>query len=506
MQTAEAMAIHEGKIVETGSWAYIDSLYSSSDYINAGGKSVYPGFIDPHCHFWGYGMWQQQATLNGSLSFEEVVERLLVHDSVYKPEWLCGRGWDQNLWKSGTLPDNTVLDRLFPDKPVVLVRVDGHAVLVNSKAIQLSGFNPADFQPAETLMKNGKPGGLLLEKAADFMKDAIPAPTLQEKIRALKDAQRDCFSVGLTCLADAGSDIHWIQLADSLQKAGELQMELYMMLNPGEENQKFVKNGLYKTELLNVRTLKLYADGALGSRGACLCQPYTDDPHNCGIMSVSKDFLMEQCRMAREKGLQVCTHAIGDSAVRTVLSVYKEFLSPGNDLRWRIEHAQVVNPSDINDFGTYNIIPSIQATHATSDMAWAAKRVGKERIQHAYAYKKLLEQNGWLPNGSDFPIEQINPLFGFYAAFYRRDHNGNPPEGFMMENALTRDQALKAMTIWAAKSMFMEHEIGSLEPGKKADFVILDTDIMLCEPKRILSARVQLCMKNGKKVHSAAKD
>ena len=497
MSVVDAMVVHQGKIVQTGKIEELEARYAASEVIDAGGKIIYPGFIDAHCHFWGYGMWLQQANLNGCTSNEDMVARMVEHNRVYHTEWICGRGWDQNLWKDARLPDKSLLNKLFPDKPVVLVRVDGHAVLVNDKALALTGFNPKDFKPAEVVRKDGRLSGVLLENAADFIKNAIPEPSLNERVMALKNAQQDCFNVGLTFLADAGSDLKWITLVDSLKQTGELQMGLYMMLNPGENNIEFIKSGKYNRNGLIVRSLKLYADGALGSRGACLLKPYSDDPENYGIMSNDIEFLRKQCKIAVKYGLQVCTHCIGDSAVRAVLQLYSEFLRPDNDLRWRIEHAQVVNPQDIGYFGRYNIIPSIQTTHATSDMNWAINRLGPERIKHAYAYKQLLDQNVWLPNGSDFPIESINPLFGFYAAVSRTDHNGKPEGGFNPENGLSREEALKAMTIWAAKSMFAEREIGSLEAGKNADFVGLDSDILTCPENTLLKTKVCFTFKEG---------
>lgn len=272
------------------------------------------------------------------------------------------------------------------------------------------------------------------------------------------------------------------------------------MLNPTEENTSyFITKGPYITPGLVVRSIKLYADGALGSRGACLLQQYSDDDQS-GFMVNNSDYFNKYCALAKKHNYQVCTHAIGDSANRYILHLYATYLQNSNDLRWRIEHAQVVDKEDIGMFGKYNIIPSVQTTHATSDMYWAEKRLGPVRVKNAYSYKSLLEQNGWLPNGSDFPVESINPLYGYYSAIFRKDHKGFPEGGFQMENSINRIQALKAMTIWAAKSNFMENSVGSIEKGKFADFVVLDKNILECPEKDLLGLQVLQTFINGEQV------
>jgi predicted amidohydrolase YtcJ len=319
----------------------------------------------------------------------------------------------------------------------------------------------------------------------------IPPPTGEDKIKALLKAQSNCFAVGLTSVGDAGLYIDIVELMDSLQKKGPLQIHINAMLNPNKENIDFyINKGTYETDRLTVRSIKLFADGALGSRGALLKQPYADDPSNLGLQVGDTKFLEHICRLAYAKGYQVNTHCIGDSAVSLVLRIYASILSEHNDLRWRIEHAQVVDPADLAMFKRYAVIPSVQTTHATSDMYWAEDRLGPVRITHAYAYRSLLEQNGWIPNGSDFPVESINPVYGFYAAVARKDLQGMPAGGFHREQTLTREQALKAMTIWAARASFGEKSRGSLEPGKEADFVVLDRDIMTVPEDSIAGAKV----------------
>jgi predicted amidohydrolase YtcJ len=322
---------------------------------------------------------------------------------------------------------------------------------------------------------------------------------------AILSAQENCFAVGLTSVHDAGLDKAVIDMMDRLHQSGELKMRINAMLNPTEENfEYYLKKGPYQTDRLHVTALKLYADGALGSRGALMIEPYSDDPGNYGLQVASEEYLRNMAQLADSFGYQVNTHCIGDSANRLMLDIYGSILKEKNDKRWRIEHAQVVHPDDFEKFGKYSIIPSIQATHATSDMYWAGDRLG-ERLPYAYAYKQLLEQNGWLPNGSDFPVEDINPLFGFYAAVSRKDKEGFPEKGFQKENALTREQALRTMTIWAARSGFDDDRIGSLEPGKMADFVVLEKDLMEVPEKELFAIKVIETWIEGTRLYSAEK-
>jgi len=370
--------------------------------------------------------------------------------------------------------------------------------------LRLAGIRDQnEFKPGEVEIKNGRMTGILSENAADRMKSSIPLPSRKEQLLLLKMAQANCFSAGLTGVADAGLDFPIVNFLDSLQEEGELKMRLYIMLNPTEENiQDFVNEGQIMSPRLTIRSIKLYADGSLGSRTALLKEPYADDPLKSGIQVTSPSRIREICELAAKSGYQVNTHAIGDSAVAFVLKIYSEFLKGKNDLRWRIEHAQVVDPMDISMFGKYSIIPSIQATHATSDMYWATDRLGKRRIRWAYAYKNLLDQNGWITNGTDFPIENINPLLTFYSSVARQDLKGFPEKGFQSENALTREEAMKSITIWAAKAGFSENYRGSIDIGKMADFVILDHDIMNCPLREIPSTKVIMTVLGGEKVYN----
>ena len=493
---AQAFAVKDGKFVAIGDEASLMSHYVAKETIDAEGNAVYPGFMDGHCHFTGYGenlvRW---ANLKGCRSFDEVIERLKEHDSLYPAEWLLGRGWDQNLWEGAEFPDNTRLAEVFPNRNVLLTRVDGHAVLVSQEVLELAGIDESTkMEGGMALIKNEHCTGVLLDNMADAAKALIPPMTTEQRVQALLKAEENCKAVGLTHVTDAGLDIATIELIDSLQEAGLLRMHVNAMVNPDDETMDhFMKQGIIDKERLTVRSVKIYADGALGSRGAKLLEPYSDDPTHSGLMVESDDFYRHVCQKAYDAGYQVCCHAIGDGGVHHILDIYSEFLKGKNDLRWRIEHSQVVDDADFQRYGEYSIIPSIQTTHCTSDMDWADERLGEERIKNAYAYQRLLQENGWVVNGTDFPIEDISPIYTFYAAVARKHLDGTPAEGFQMENALTREQALRSITIWVAKGCFLEDRKGSIEVGKDADFVILDRDIMTVAENEIPTAKVKMC-------------
>jgi predicted amidohydrolase YtcJ len=499
---AEAMVIKSGRIVALGKSSELKRNFNVSESIDLQNKPVYPGFIDSHCHFYEYGLNQQKADLTATTSQEEIVALLQKHQRQFPASWIIGHGWDQNDWSNKEFPHKNTLDKEFADIPVYLVRIDGHAAWVNTKALEIAGINSTTrSEGGEILTDQNGPTGILIDNAMGLVEKFIPAPQHEEKVRALIKAEQNCFGVGLTSVCDAGLNREAVLLIDSLQKAGLLKIRIYAMLHPSKENiLHFVNQGPYQTERLNVRSLKLFVDGALGSRGALLTEPYSDDPSNRGLQVTPTSELNDICKIAIDKGYQVNTHCIGDSAIRLMLNIYSRFLPEHNDLRWRIEHSQVLDPDDISLYAQYAVIPSIQTTHATSDMYWAEDRLGPHRIRYAYAYKTLLEQNGWLPNGSDFPVESINPIYGFYAAITRKDLKGFPEEGFQKQEALTRDQALKSMTIWAAKACFEEEHKGSLEPGKYADFVVLDNDIMNLEENEIPKVKVLKTFVNGVQV------
>lgn len=498
---ANAFVVHQGKIVAVGQADSLLRYYNPVEVLDYSDNYIYPGFIDAHCHFFGYGEMSENIWLGDYSSWEELVEALRKIYSDNPTPWIVGRGWDQNRWDPAQMPDKKQLDQYFPETPVYLVRVDGHCAVVNSRALQLAGITAeTTIKGGEIIVQNGEPNGLLIDNAKDYMRTFIPKPSNSDLERQLLKAQKDCFAVGLTSVTDAGLPYEKILLLDSLQGVGKIVMHVNAMLEPDKKNiQNIVYGKPSFNSKLTVRTLKLYADGALGSRGALLFEPYSDYPSATGILVTSEDSINKICRIAWENNFSVAVHAIGDKAVNIVLNIYSNYLTPDNDLRWRIEHAQVVHPDDFSRFRQLKVVPSIQPTHATSDMLWAEKRLGK-RIQNAYAYKKLLEQNGWLPSGSDFPIESINPLEGFYAAVTRKNRNGEPEGGFLPENALSRIEALNAMTLWAAKAGFDELQRGSIEPSKVADWVVLDRDIMEVDVNELLKTQVLATFIDGNMV------
>ena len=501
--TAQAMAIKDGVIVAVGTDAEITAAYTGQEKIDAKGQAVYPGFIDAHAHFVGYGKSLFQVDLFGTTSWEEAVERVKTFAAAHPNlAWIEGRGWDQNKWQGKKYPTNALLNTLFPNTPVVLQRIDGHAAIANQKAFDIAGVKPGQtIVGGEVETKNGVLTGVLIDNAKGLVYNSIPAVNKQTYTQWLQAAQQNCFAQGLTTITDCGLDVSDVNFIDTLQKEGKLNMRLFVMLSDDPQNiSTYLKSGPYKTDKLFVNGFKVYADGALGSRGACLLHPYQDRKDWTGFLLANISHYDSLAAVLANSKFQMCTHAIGDSANRQILNIYNKYLQKGNDKRWRIEHAQVVNPNDFNLFGAAAVVPSVQPTHATSDMYWAAERLGNERIKGAYAYKQLLDQNGWLPLGTDFPVEDISPYKTFLAAVGRVDAKGFPEGGFQMENALTREQTIKGMTIWAAKASFLEKEVGSLEAGKKADFIILAQDLMHVPVNKILDTKVVATYSGGKKV------
>lgn len=498
----EAMAIKDGKVLATGSNTAILSKYSSANKYDAAGQAVYPGFIDAHAHFYGYGNALQNANLRDAKSWQEIVERLQDFAKTHPNGWLLGRGWDQNLWKVKEFPTKEQLDRLFPNRPVYLTRIDGHAAIVNQKALDIAGFTVnSRMEGGDFIQQNGKLTGVLIDNAKDKMATFIPGPDQKQIEQIFTEAQRNCFAAGLTGVVDAGLDYDLVEDIERMQNSGMLKMRLNVMLSDSQKNIDWlIRRGKIRKERLSVTGFKFYGDGALGSRGACLLEDYADKPHHRGFLLSDASHFAKMAKIMYKHDFQMNTHAIGDSANRVILKIYAETLKGKNDRRWRIEHAQIINKNDFGYFGKYSIVPSVQPTHATSDMYWAGDRLGEERLKYAYAYHDLQQQNGWIPLGTDFPIEEINPLLTFYAAVARKDAKGWPADGFQKENALSRSDALRGMTIWAAYSSFDEKEKGSLEPGKYADFVILDQDIMRVPEDRILKTKVLKTVISGETV------
>jgi predicted amidohydrolase YtcJ len=506
-EVVEAMAIDKGKIIAIGAENEIKNKYLAKEYLDAKQMNVYPGFIDAHCHLYNYAALLNELDLQGTKSFDDVLSKTITFEKSNSFDWILGKGWDQNDWEIKDFPTKEKLDELFPDKPVFLFRIDGHAALVNQKALDLAKFDKTTKIVGGIIeQKNNVLTGIIMDNAVEAMKKIIPAKSKKILTEELLEAQKNLFQVGLTTIDEAGLEKEQIDLLDELQQSNKMKLKIYAMISSSEELlEYYLKKGPYKTERLNVSSFKFYADGALGSRGACLLKPYSDvhTHSHYGLLINERAYFEKYAPLLYEKGFQMNTHCIGDSANEMVLSVYATVLKTTNDKRWRIEHAQVLDPSHYEMYKNYTIIPSVQPTHATSDMYWAEDRVGNERIKHAYAYQQLLLQNGLIALGTDFPIEGINPINTFYAAVARKDAKGFPEGGFQLENGLSRQEALKGMTIWAALSNFEENEKGSLEIGKFADFVITDKDIMKVKENELLSTKVQYTYINGEKVYSA---
>jgi len=497
----QAMAVRDGRIVELGPERQILNRYAAKDVVDAAGRVVYPGFIDGHCHFFGYGLNKQKVDLSGTRSWQEVLERTRAFADAHPGEgWILGRGWDQNMWEANEFPDNTALNALFPNRPVLLQRIDGHAAVVDQAAMDRVGLDPTmKIDGGLMVMRDGKPTGLLVDNAVAVFQKIFDDADEATKRKALLDAQADCFEVGLTMVCDAGLDVGTIELIRSMQREGVLKMRVYAMVADAPENLKhFEQHGPIADERLQVRSVKVYADGALGSRGALLKQPYHDHAGHHGLQLASREHFQDVAQWCKEYGFQMNTHCIGDSANKLLLDVYGAVLGGTNDLRWRIEHAQVLSPEDRPKFAAYSVIPSVQPTHATSDGPWAAKRLGPERVKHAYAYEDLRKTMGLLALGTDFPVEGIDPLATFRAAVDRQDGQGWPEGGYMPENALSAGDALRGMTIWNAIATFTEKDLGTLEAGKWADFVIMDGELVAGQANR--KAKVSATYLAGERV------
>ena len=501
---AEAFAVKDGKFVAVGSSLEITSKYVATATVDANGQTIVPGLIDAHCHFFRFGLQLQKVSLEGTKSYDEVLQKLSNFQDEKNANYITGRGWDQNDWDVKEFPTKEKLDKLFPKTPVAIRRVDGHAMLVNEAALNYSGLSETNFPKqltgGEFITKNGKLTGVLIDRAMEYIK--IPGESRKEAVEGLMEAQKINFSYGLTTIDDAGLDRDQIELIDSLQQTGDLKIRVYAMVSASQENlDYYIQKGIYKTDRLNVRSFKVYGDGALGSRGAAMKEPYSDRHNHFGALIHPPKRYQEIAKQIAASEYQMNTHAIGDSANYWVLKVYEEALKGENakDRRWRNEHSQIV---DENDFKLFeNVIPSVQPTHATSDMYWAEERIGPKRIKGGYAFKKLLDTYGMVALGTDYPVEQVNPFLTFYAAVVRKDLKGYPESGYQMENALSREETLRGMTIWAAYSNFEENEKGSIEVGKFADFAILSQNIMEINGDKIPETKAIATYLNGEKVH-----
>ena len=498
---ATSLAVKDGKFVAISQTADIAEKFIAKQEIDAEGKTIVPGLIDAHCHFYGLGLNQQVVDLVGTESYDEVLQRVADFHEKNPSNVVLGRGWDQNDWAVKEFPINEPLNKMFPDIPVVLERVDGHAYLVNHKALKMAGIDGStQVEGGEIVKENGQIIGVLVDAPMGMVDAVMPQPNRASQIQALREAEKLCLDYGLTTVNDAGLHRSTIELIDSLQQAGDLSIRVYAMVSNTPENlDHYLNKGIVKTDRLNVRSIKVYGDGALGSRGAALKAPYSDKEGHFGAMITPVDQIEALAERIAATDYQMNTHAIGDSANVVILKTYQKVLEGKEDRRWKVEHAQVVAEQDFDYFES-GIIPSVQPTHATSDMYWAEDRLGPHRVKGAYAFKKLLEKSGTVALGTDFPVEQVSPFLTFYASVARKDLDNYPEGGFQMEGALSREETLKGMTIWAAHSNFEEHEKGSIEVGKMADFVILSEDIMTVPEQNIPELKAEKVFIDGKQL------
>ena len=510
---AEAVATRDGRVIFVGSAREAQALKgASTKVVDAGGHTVIPGMVDAHAHFNGIAQSLRNVDLTETHSYDEVIARVVARArTLPKGAWVLGRGWDQNDWGDTRFPTHDKLSAALPDNPVLITRVDGHATLVNANAMRLANLTAATTDPTGGRIlrdANNNPTGVLVDNAQNLAGRTIPRQKPEEVRAALKDAITELHRWGLTGLHDAGASRAQIDMYESMAKAGELELRLDAMISDDSAalTHYFAlgpRSALYDGHLW-VRSVKLYADGALGSRGAALLEPYNDDPNNIGLLVSPPVHIREVAERALKAGFQVNTHAIGDRGNRIVLDAYEAALKavPTADHRFRIEHAQILAPDDIPRFAELGVIPSMQASHQTSDMYWAEKRLGQTRLLGAYAWRSLLASGVVIPNGSDAPVEQVNPLISFHAAVSRQDANNWPAGGWFSDQRMTREEALRSMTVWPAYAAFQEKEMGSITIGKFADFVILDQDIMRVPVDLILKTNVLNTYVGGKEVYA----
>ncbi|GCD79668.1 amidohydrolase [Schleiferia thermophila] len=487
-----------------GWYRELKKYWKAAEVIDVKGSAVMPGWIDAHAHFYGLAVNMLSADLRGCESPEEVVERLMVFHSQNPGPWITGRGWDQNLWADGQYPGVEALDSAFPEVPVYLMRIDGHALWINSAAARQHGITGREqVSGGKIEVRNGRFAGVLVDEAMKLVQ--IPSPSVGDLLPQLQKAEQELFAAGVTSLTDAGLPRAVIEGLRDLYRSNQLRIGLNILAADDDETFEWLlTHGPIEEGELTVRGMKFYSDGALGSYGACLLKPYTDKPDHYGLLLRSPEYFISRFDKLRSYGLQVATHAIGDSANRLILRIYADLLKgyDQDQLRWRIEHCQVLHPVDIEYFKEFRIIPSVQPTHATSDMTWAPRRLG-ERLKTAYAYKSLLEAAGLLALGTDFPVEKISPIYTFYAATYRKNENHEPQGGFFGDQAISRLDAIRGMTRWAAYAMHQEHTRGDLRTGMLADLVVLDKNWLTCQAYEIPATRVQMTFKRGKPVYQS---
>ena len=508
----EAIAVRGGRVAFAGSRAEALALGGpATRVVDLGGRTVIPGMVDAHAHLVGLGQALANVDLVDTRSYEEVVARVAARArELPAGTWIQGRGWDQNDWGNTAFPTHDALSRAVPGHPVVLARVDGHAVLANAAAMKAAGVTAASRDPdGGRIVRDGagNPTGVFIDNAEALVAGAVPPMTQAELGRAVAAAIAEMHRWGLTGIHDAGASRAAVDTYEALARAGRLDLRLYVMISDDSAaiDHYFARgpqSALHDGRLW-IRAVKLYADGALGSRGAALLDPYTDDPNNSGLLLSAPEHIRRTAERGLHAGFQVNTHAIGDRGNRVVLDAYEAALRavPTADHRFRVEHAQVLHHDDIPRFAQLGVIPSMQAVHQTSDMYWAGNRLGAGRLFGAYAWRSLLATGVPVPNGSDFPVEHVNPLLSFSASISRMDRNGWPLGGWYPAQRMTRDEALRSMTLWPAHAAFQERDLGSLSAGKYADFVVLDRDIMTVDERDVPNAVVLATYIGGKAVY-----
>lgn len=512
-----ALAVRAGRVAFVGDARGAMTLRGAQTrVVDLGGRTIIPGMVDAHGHVSGLGDALANVDLVGSTSVDDVVARVAAKaQGRAAGQWVSGRGWDQNRWGDTRFPTHDKLTAALPTNPVILTRIDGHAIYVNRKAMELAGVTAATKDPdGGQIIRDaaGSPTGVFVDNAMGLVRRVVPASSRDEVKRNVVAAIAEAQKWGLTGVHDAGSSEQVLSVYDELGKAGQMDFRMYAMVSGGRSESPALDRLLARGPqsglnggTLWIRSIKLYSDGALGSRGAALLDPYSDDAKNNGLLVSDPKFIEAVSVKALTAGFQVNTHAIGDRGNRVALDAYEAALRqvPVADHRFRIEHAQILNYADVPRFAQLGVVPSMQASHQTSDMYWAGARLGVHRLPGAYAWRALLNTGVVIPNGSDFPVEYVNPLISFHAAVSRQDANEWPAGGWYPEQVMTRDEALKSMTIWPAYAGFQENELGSLSPGKYADFVVLDQDIMRVPASLVLRTRVLSTWVGGKAVYEA---
>ncbi len=506
----QAVAISDGRIVAVGSTGELMRMYPAVKAFDLKGKTVIPGLIDGHAHILGEGGRIINLDIVGTTSPEQIVDMVAKRVSnAVQGSWIIGRGWDQNDWENKVFPTKVLLDNVAPNNPVMLRRVDGHAVWVNSKVLELAGITSSTQDPSGGKVirdAHGNPTGVLVDNGMDLVDKVVPLLSDADVEQRLLAAMNECASLGLTEVHDMGVNLQTINVMKKIIDEGKCPIRIYALVDgAGETWDYYMKRGPeigYGNNMLTVRGIKMYIDGALGSRGAALIDDYSDDPGNRGLLVSSETKLDSVCQQAATNGFQVCTHAIGDRGNNIVLNVYEKNLKPlkdgGASLRWRVEHCQVLTPSDISRFAELGVIPSMQPTHATSDMYWAEDRIGAERVKSAYAWRSIIDAHSTIVGGSDFPVESVNPILGFYAGATRSDVKGYPADGWHSEQKMTRVEAAKCFTAWAAYGSFEDKSKGTIEVGKWADLTVLTQDIMTVPQQDILATTVNMTIVGGK--------